>query len=431
MEMQILSDGKFTDWQDRLAHIVTTMREMSRQTDPQAMVRAYGQRMRELMPTDRMVSLSRRDLESPQYRITRSSLWKDELNPWKDVSKLPLFDRGLLGELLYGDEPRIIDELQPDPADPAFMYLDGMGSLIATPLYDKGVALNMVVLMRQEPFAFNREQLPEWVWLSNLFGQATHNLILSEKLKRAYNALDSEVKIIAEIQKSLLPTEVPQIPGLELAVHYKPARRAGGDYYDFFSLPDNKWGIWIADVSGHDTPAAVLMAITHSIAHVYPGPPPSPGKMLKHVNHHLATRYTQNAGTFVTAFYGIFDPANRQLTYACAGHNPPRLKRCGDGTRSLLDGVQSLPLGVSADENFKERTLALVPGDQVIFYTDGITDATNPAGEMFGLERLDLVLEECSEHASDLLKEVMTEIDLFTDGRAAADDRTLIVAKVL
>jgi sigma-B regulation protein RsbU (phosphoserine phosphatase) len=418
------------DWQTRLHLVVETMREMSRQTDPQAMVRAYGNRVRQILPTDRMVSLSRRDLPSPKYRITRSSLWEREINPWQEKECLPLLEGGLLGELVYGDEPRLIDDLRIDPDDPAAEFFAGQRSLIAIPLFDKGKALNMVVLMRKEPGGFSREQFPEWVWLSNLFGQATHNLVLSEELKKAYKAVDQEMRVIANIQRSLLPAELPRIPTMDLAVHYQTSHRAGGDYYDFFPLPEGRWGILIADVSGHGTPAAVLMAITHSIAHVMPGHPAPPGKLLAHVNHHLATRYTGDTGTFVTAFYGVYDPARRELTYACAGHNPPRLKRCEDGSLDTLDGVKNFPLGVSPGETYQEATRLLRPWDQIIFYTDGITDAANAAGEMFGIERLDVVLEGCTDNANDLLDEVLDQIERFTGGHPAADDRTLLVAKI-
>ena len=148
--------------------------------------------------------------------------------------------------------------------------------------------------------------------MSNLFGRATHNLVLSEQLKKAYDELDAEIRVIGDIQRSLLPTELPKIPTMDLAADYQTSRRAGGDYYDFFPLPDGRWGIWIADVSGHGPPAAVLMAVTHSIAHAFSGPPSPPGNFLSHVNYHLATRYTAASGTFVTAFYGIYDPARAQ-----------------------------------------------------------------------------------------------------------------------
>ncbi len=269
-----------TDWTKRLAMIVDTMREMSRQTDPEAMVRAYGARMSELMPSDRRLSLSRRDLEPPRYRITRSTTWTEAINPWKEKDRLPLFTSGLLGELIYADDARIIDDLQVAPDDPAADYFAGMRSLMAIPMFDQGVALNMVVVMRREPAAFQRDELPEVVWMSNLFGRAAHNLVLSEEVSKAYQAIDQELKIVGDIQRSLLPVHLPAIPTLELAASYHTSERAGGDYYDFFPLPEGKWGILIADVSGHGTPAAVLMAITHSIAHVFPGqggaPPPRP-----------------------------------------------------------------------------------------------------------------------------------------------------------
>ncbi len=421
------SDG---DWQQRLAFIVDTMRDMSRQTDPQAMVRAYGTRMRQLMQTDRTVSLSRRDLPPQKYRITRSSLWREEINPWHNKDRLPVLEGGLLGELIYGDEPRIIDDIQFASDDPAAEYFTGMGSLIAVPNYDQGVALNMVVLMRKEPAAFQREQFPMWVWMSNLFGRATHNLVLSEEVKKAYEAVDYELKVVADIQRSLLPRELPRIPNLSLAAHYQTSRRAGGDYYDFFPLPNGQWGILIADVSGHGTPAAVLMAITHSIAHSYPGPPTPPAKMLNYVNRHLANRYSVQSDTFVTAFYGIFDPATRTLTYACAGHNPPRFKRCSGGGISALVGLEGIPLGIDADHDYRERTELLQAGDQIIFYTDGITEATNSSGQMFGVARLDQVLAGCREEASELLSAVLGALEEFTGGLPPVDDQTLLVAKV-
>jgi sigma-B regulation protein RsbU (phosphoserine phosphatase) len=418
------------DWRERMALIVDTMREMSLQTEPQAMVRAYRQKIRQLFPIDRSVSLSRRGLAPPQYRITRSSTWKEEINPWKEVDRLPVLEGGLLGELLYGDKPELIANLEVAADDPAAEFLLGQRSLIAIPMYDQGVALNMVVLMRQEPAAFAPEQFPEWVWLSNLFGRATHNLVLSEQLKEAYTAIDNELKVVGEIQRSLLPAELPTIPTMDLAASYQTSERAGGDYYDFFPLPEGRWGIFLADVSGHGTPAAVLMAITHAIAHTYPGPAKPPGQMLDFLNHHLTTHYTRDSGSFVTAFYGIYDPAKRELTYACAGHNPPRLKRCQDGTLASLNDVAGIPLGVAEEENYDEGVQQLRPRDQIVFYTDGITEARNPDGEMFGLARLDQVLEGCPDTASNLLEEVLRAVERFTAGQAADDDRTVLIASI-
>jgi sigma-B regulation protein RsbU (phosphoserine phosphatase) len=387
--------------------------------------------MRQIMPVDRHISLSRRDLEYPQVRITRSSTWSEDVNPWQAKERLPVFSGGLLAELIHGNEPRLIDDLKVARDDPAYEYLAGPRSLMAIPLFDQGVALNMVVLMRNEPAAFDRPSFPERVWLSNLFGRATHNLVLAEELRKAYNVVERELKIVADIQRSLLPKAMPKIPGLGLAAHYQTSQWAGGDYYDFFALPDGRWGILIADVSGHGTPAAVMMAILHSLAHTLPGPPDPPSRLFDHVNEHFATRYTSEGEGFVTAFYGIFDPKRRELTYSNAGHNPPRLKRCEDGSVLALDGVGNLPLGVFANQDYQQTTLKLRPGDQIVFYTDGITEAQNADGAMFGAERLDVALENCYLDAQGLIATVLGALQDFTGGLPPGDDRTVVVAKVL
>jgi sigma-B regulation protein RsbU (phosphoserine phosphatase) len=423
-------DGQLTDWRERLRLIVETMREMSTQTDPQEMRSAYAERVRRLIPTDATLSLSRRELSFPYFRITRSSTWKRDINPWKEKDLLPLLKGGLLAEFLYGDQPRLLDELIVPEDDPAAEYLTGYQSFLFIPQYDRGVALNAVVLMKKEPCGFRHEQFPEIVWMTNLFGRVTYSLVLAEQLKSAYESVDQEMRVVADIQRSLLPAKAPKIPTIGLAAHYQTSHRAGGDYYDFFSLPDGRWGLLIADVSGHGAPAAVLMAITHSLAHSYGGPAMPPGELLSHLNHHLSSRYTAYSDTFVTAFYGIYDPRDRSMTYASAGHNPPRLKRCQDGSLALLDGVRGLPLGIFPSETYKETVHHLVPGDQLVLYTDGITDAQNSAGEMFGLARLDKVLEDCSVGASDLLRSVLAAVDEFCGGQPPHDDRTLLVAKV-
>lgn len=418
------------DWQEKLKFVVDMMRDLSLQSDPQEMVRTYGDKVRQLLPSDRRLSLSRRGLPAPYCRITRSTTWTEIIDPWKEKDKLPLIKGGILSDLIYEDQPRIIDDLQLADDDPAREYLDGQKSLIAIPLYDNGLGLNMVVMTRKERAAFTRDQFPELVWISNLFGKATSSLVLKEELQRAYYQLEREMRVVGNLQRTLLPAELPQIPTLDLAVHYEPSQRAGGDYYDFFPLPHGRWGILLADVSGHGAAAAVFMAITHSIIHTHPGPAAPPGDVLAYLNRQLATRYSRLTDTFVTAFYGIYDPSSRNLTYASAGHNPPRLKRCSDGTLQGLDSVKSLPLGILEETYYEEAVIKLVAGDQIIFYTDGITEAHSLEGELFGTARLDAELETCTLQAASLLRAVLAAVSYFTAGRPADDDRTLIVARV-
>ncbi|CAN5608557.1 hypothetical protein BH10PLA1_BH10PLA1_12980 [soil metagenome] len=417
-------------WEERLKFVIHLMRDLSKQTEPQKLVELYGSRMKKIIGYDASISLSRRDLIQPFVRVTRSSTWGTDINPWVDKKRLPVIEGGLLADLIYKEEPTIIDDLQIPPGDPIAEYFGGMKSLFAIPMFDQGKSLNMVITGSRLPNYYAREHMPEFTWLSNLFGRVTHNLVLSGELQRAYDVVDRELKTVADIQHSLLPDVLPKIPGLDLAAHYSTSQRAGGDYYDFFPLHDGRWGILIADVSGHGTPAAVLMAVTHSIAHSYPGHPTRPGEMLGFINRHLAARYTNGNGTFVTAFYGMYDPASRRIDYACAGHGPPRIKSGVDGSLRSLDLARNLPLGIDGDEVYQDQTATLTPGDAVVFYTDGITETRNAAGELFGIGRLDEVLISCGCDADTIIQKTLAAVDAFGGYLPATDDRTILAARV-
>jgi len=292
------------------------------------------------------------------------------------------------------------------------------------------LALNMVISLRRDRAGFDPEELPEWVLVSTLFGRATHNLVLRNEVKQAYEIVERELKVVADIQRSLLPQVLPQIPNLELAAYYRTSRWAGGDYYDFFPLPDGRWGILVADVSGHGTPAAVMMAITHSLAHSLPGPADPPAELLGYVNRKLSHLYTTRNEVFVTAFYGVFDPVERTLVYSSAGHNPPRLKRCRDSTVRSFEEVGGPPLGLLDDLEYEQTTLTLLPGDVLAFYTDGITEAMDGRNAQFGVGRLDLVLSRCDLKPAELVSAVVESVGHFTGGQPPEDDQTLLVARV-
>jgi sigma-B regulation protein RsbU (phosphoserine phosphatase) len=416
-----------SSWRPDLQTVVDLMREISRQSDPQAAAQLYGRRLREekLVISDAYIAVSRRGLERPAYRITRSSLWKRDINPWTEKDLLPVYNSGLLGELIYSEEPCVITDLQSRlaPDDPALEHFARMNMLVSLPQYDDGVAQNLSVTLVRDPATFPMDRIPIMMWQSNLWGRSVLNLVLRKELKVAYDALDKELQQVGKIQKSLLPVKLPEVSGVELAAHYKTSARAGGDYYDLFELGDGRWGLLIADVSGHGPPAAVIMAITHAIAHLHPGDG-SPGDLLGFVNRSLAARYTNGNGTFVTAFYGVYDSRNRTLTYARAGHNPPRLLR--QGVVEELAKVGGLPLGLWEEGEYEEHIEPLKSGDALLFYTDGITEARNPAGDMFGTELLDKSVGECTASARNVLKHVLASLDAFTQGTPPADDQTLL-----
>lgn len=427
-----LEDFKHRPWSQRLDIITRMMREVSRMTNPEDMVDVYGTWVQAIQPVDRFVAISRRDLMRPYYRITRSGLWEEQgldINPWKQKNLLPMFQDGILGEILYAEKPILLGDFNVSPSDPAYEHLAGCKSMYAVPQFENGVALNMIIGLKKEPNYFDPEEFPDRMWNTNLFGRATKNLVLSEELRKAYEMVDRELKVVADIQRSLLPTELPKVDGLDLAVHYQTSTQAGGDYYDFFELEDGRLGILIADVSGHGTPAAVMMAVTHSIAHTRDDPPTPPSDLLNFINKRLVARYTNN-GTFVTAFYGIYNPKDRTIFYCNAGHNPPIVRR-SDGTATLtLDQNRNLPLGIMAEEVYEDATAQLQAGDILTIYTDGITEARSPKDELFGAERLEDLLCSCAPDARAIIETTVQKVNEWTDFAPATDDRTLLVGKL-
>ena len=428
--------SKRLPWQDELAIIDRTMKAISGVTDPQQLVEIYWTGIGELVPVDDYVALSRRGMERPWYLITRSSRFTEHLNPWTNRDRLPRFSGGLLEDIVYANRPVIIDDLQArlTADDPARFYLEGFGKLVALPQYDGGESLNVTVMLLPPGVEMDHSFIPMMHWQAGLFGRGTQNLVLRNQLSTALAALDRELRIVGDIQRSLLPQALPKIPAFETAAYYQTSALAGGDYYDFFPLKDDGWGVFIADVSGHGTPAAVLMAITHAIAHAKPGTHTPPVELLRYLNGRLARSYTRG-GAFVTAFYAVLDPSSRQLTYSRAGHNPPRLVR--NGLVSSLDENGALPLGIFDGQAYYQSTLTLQPGDLLLLYTDGITEANAPIvgegpRELFGDERLDKLLVNCAgSTAEECITRIRSELAAFCQNAPPIDDQTLIAIRCL
>jgi len=422
-------------WKEELAIIDRAMRAISGVTDPEELVGVYWEHIGQLVPIKHYLALSRRYETPPHYVITRSSRFDRDINPWTQRHLLPRLSGGLLGDIAFANQPVFIDDL-PDRLhrdDPAYTYLEGFQSLIALPQYDDGEALNVTMMLLPKGMEIDPAVIPVLHWQSGLFGRGTQNLVLRNQLAKALAKLDEELKVVGSIQRSLLPHDLPEIPNIELATFYQTSARAGGDYYDFFPLRDGKWGLFIADVAGHGTPAAVLMAITHALAHSQPQTHTPPDMLLAQLNNQLTRSYTQG-GTFVTAFYAVYDPATRQLTYSSAGHNAPRLRRT-QGIVEPLDERGGLPLGILEDQVYGQTRVCVCTGDLLLLYTDGITEAYGPqqqegGRDLFGTERLDEALLRCGEcSASDCLEQIRRDVAAFTEDAPAADDQTLIAMR--
>jgi sigma-B regulation protein RsbU (phosphoserine phosphatase) len=401
------------------------VKELSIQDDPDRLVRIFSLQANMFEPRDGVVSVSRRDLEEPWYRLTRSWRWQETINPWTEVHRLPLLNRGLLGKLLYAGKPAIVNRLEVSADDPCREHLEGMGALACAPSYEQGKPLNMVMLLRRQPESFSKQDLESLLLNANLLSRAANSLLLNHRLQDAYHALDREKEQVGRMQRHFLPAELPPIDGLELAASYQTCSRAGGDYYDVLALPEEQWGLFMADVSGHGTPAAVVMAMIHTLLHAFPGPPMPPAHVLSHINRHLLAVAPE--GMFATAFYGVYDPYYRRLRFASSGHPAPILRQGTGGIRDV-EGPAGLPLGVMAEDTWVEREVTLQPGDALLLYTDGILEGANDKGEPFGRHRLDDALRLGPTRARLLVEHIERHYKAFCNGAPDMDDRTLLAA---
>ena len=238
--------------------------------------------------------------------------------------------------------------------------------------------------------------------------------------------MEQELDVARSIQASLIPDGYPEIPGCSVASYWRAARQVSGDFYDFLPLAGGKWGIAIADVADKGVPAALFMALSRTILRTVAFNRLDPAEVLERTNHILYNDTTSDL--FVTVFYAVWDPDNQELVYASGGHNPPLLIS-PEGTASMLE-ARGIALGVLENIELKQHTTQLRPGDTVVFYTDGVTEAINEDYDEFGLERLCLAVSNNRHQDATAIAQSITEAITDHAGETAQfDDITLIVMK--
>jgi serine phosphatase RsbU (regulator of sigma subunit) len=238
--------------------------------------------------------------------------------------------------------------------------------------------------------------------------------------------MTSELRKARKVQESLLPANPPQIPGWDVAVLLEPAHETSGDFYDFLTLPDGNQGMVIADVTDKGTSAALFMALSRSLWRTFAiNHPVEPELTMAETNQRIVS--DTHGGLFITLLYGILNPQQAEFTYCSAGHHPALLLRAQDGTIEKLERT-GIPLGVLEEATWKRDRVRIDPGDVLVLYTDGITDAENPSAEFFGLERLQEAISKqrgkTAEQIRDALRE---EVRLWVGNAAQFDDITLLV----
>ena len=252
---------------------------------------------------------------------------------------------------------------------------------------------------------------------------------LKREVESQKNQLEHELQVVSEVQRKLLPKQLPDIQGFKLDAHYETSRYAGGDYYDIIEMPENRWGILIADAEGHSAPAAVLMAMTCALFRAYPDSPDDPTVVLKYLNEHLCKVAEPS---FMTALFAIYDAPRKTMQVARAGHPLPMVFRASESKAFELDCPGVYPLGIEPYElEIPITEVELFSGDRFLVYTDGLSERFEPVGNSYGEERLLQPLAVDSPAGPrDVVAAIMSDVNRFAGDRPADDDQALLLGIV-
>jgi phosphoserine phosphatase RsbU/P len=330
-------------------------------------------------------------------------------------SRLKVGKEGMVGYVAATGQMRYAPDVRKDP-----YYIaceEAALSEVAIPLLVDGRLVGVFAASHHELDAFTREHLR---WLQGLcehVAVAVHNARRFQHERHQRQKMSAEASEARAIQEALLPKSSPYIPGFAISGLSIPAGAVGGDWYDFISFDDGCWGLVLADVSGKGTAAALLMSATRGMLRSLAQTCSGPGEVLTRLNRLLVEDFP--SGKFVTMLLAVLNPSTRELTFSSAGHLRPLLVN-GDGAR-FLDSERGMPLGLGTGE-FSESKVQLSPGSRLVFYSDGITEATDGSDEEYGAGRMrDHVLQPNASADS-----ILADVRAFANGEGLHDDATVI-----
>jgi len=291
--------------------------------------------------------------------------------------------------------PGVVEIERLDMDSPALRALKQAGIRITAPLVSQGELIGLLNLgprLSEQEYSADDRHL-----LNTLATQAAPalrvaQLALQQQAEaRTRERLEHELRVARIIQQTLLPKELPDLPGWRVAAHWQPARAVSGDFYDFFFFSDGRLGVVMGDVTDKGVPAALVMATTRSVLRAAAEHLDSPAQILAQANDHLCPDIPANM--FVTCLYLILDPLTGYIRMANAGHNLP----CQNTETGVIEvRATGMPLGLIPGMTYEEKETTLAPGDGLFIYSDGLVEAHNPQHEMFGFPRLRQKLAECS-----------------------------------
>ena len=343
-----------------------------------------------------------------------------------DLQELRLkMGEGLIGHVAVSGKPYIARDVRNDPR-----YINARArtrSEMVAPIISNEEVIGVFDLESDELDAYSEDDLEVLMLLASQVAIIIDKVMLHEQLIEKQR-LETQLEVARQVQLELLPPRDPQLEGFDISAYNFPTEEVSGDYYDWVRVYDDQIGVVIADVAGKGVPAALLMAFLRASLRAASHIGYAPHISMSKVNYLLWESIERNQ--FVTAFYGILDATNRTLAYSNAGHNPPLLIDADGKTRFEERG--GVPLGMFRDSRYYEYFATIEPGQMLVLYTDGVTEAMNPSGEEYGGQRLvAAALRGRHLSARELIDFIHRDVIDWTGGLGAHDDVTFFIIKAL
>src|SRR5688572_4314608 len=332
---------------------------------------------------------------------------------------------GFLGSVALSGTPIISNDVRSDP-----VYVnarDRTRSEMVAPIISNDEVIGCFDLESDELNAYSGDDLEVLMLLASQVAIIIEKVMLHEQLIEK-KRLEGQLEVARQVQLALLPANDPLLAGFDISGYNFPTEEVSGDYYDWVRVYDDQIGIVIADVSGKGVPAAILMAFLRASLRAASHIGYAAHISMAKVNYLLWESIERNQ--FVTAFYGILDATTRTLSYSNAGHNPPLLVNAA-GTARFIEGGEQ-PLGMFRETRYHQYYLEMEPGDVLVLYTDGATEALSPSGEEFGRERLAQAVKDAYERpAREMIATLQMAVLEWTDQAGSNDDVTFFIIKAL
>jgi len=415
---------------DKLRMLLDITSKISRSLDLQEVLNLVMDTLDSLIPYDAAgIFVVDCDEGGPVGDKDKPCVFKSQAVRGYDINELLELNlklgEGIIGHVALTSKPFISPDVRKEP-----LYINAREetrSEMVAPIISNDEVIGVFDLESDELNAYTKDDLEVLMLLASQVAIIIEKVMLHEQLIEK-KRLEGQLEVARQVQLELLPASDPKLPSYDISAYNFPTEEVSGDYYDWVRIYDDQIAIMIADVAGKGVPAALLMAFLRASLRAASHIGYAPQFSMSKVNYLLWESIERNQ--FVTAFYGILDATNGTLAYANAGHNPPLLVDADGNARFIEQG--GLPLGMFRDTRYYEYYLTLEPGQVLVLYTDGATEAFNARNEEFGPERLVRSVKAARDSsARELISAVQRDVADWTDGQGANDYVTFLVIKAL